>query len=664
MTVPSAIDSAMMKKLELAFARLAAADAVIDPAELKAALGLKSDYLANRVFSLFDTNKSGTIDKEEFLAAVRKLVLGTPQEKLSFAFRLMDHDGDGSLDRSELLRMVTLSLAESTVVARTTQPPEKLVATLFHAIDANQDGRISFDELSAAMQKHPDLLWRMTRSEATWIAPNEDLFEGTNSWGKAERTSFGARAGGLVSGFAVFMVVLLWMIANVAVFMSSVGKTEMLAPGTNPLVQVGRALGACLDLNGALILVPMMRKLLSRIRATWLGRAIPVDDAIAFHKLVGHSLFALACAHTAAFVFAYAAGHTTLPLFQVLLSARGATGGALLLVFAVMWVFSLGFVRRSARFELFYFTHLLYVVWLALAIAHAPNFLFYAGIPLLGFVIEQVLRLARRGKESPILLAEPLRSGVTHLRLQKPKGFDFSPGDYAFLKIPGVAKHEWHPFTISSAPEAEELSFHVRVLGNWTHALRKRIEMGSPPDIANVDGPYGSPSAHIFNSKICVLVGAGIGVTPFASVLESIVLRGNGKSDRPSKLEKVHFFWLNKDQYSFEWFTSLLSDLERADQRGMLEVNLCMTGARSGVTGLALDLARQVMHQKGHSDIITGLRTKTHFGPPDFETWLGRIANMHSGEKVEVFFCGPPGLGKIVRASAERLGMGYREERF
>ncbi len=658
---PSEIDSALLKKLERSFARLAGADAVIDPGELQAALGLKSEYLAKRVFSLFDTNGSGTIDREEFLSAVKKLVLGTPQEKLLFAFRLMDHDGDGTLDRSELLRMVTLSLAESTVVARDTQPPEQLVAALLHAADANKDGRVSFDELSAVMQKHPDLLWRMTRSEATWIAPNEDLFEGVGAWGKGQRSGMGQM---LATGAAPVVIVVLWMIANVAVFMSSIGKTEMLAPGTNPLVQVGRALGACLDLNGALILVPMMRRLLSRARATWLGRAIPVDHAIAFHKLVGHSLFALACAHVAAFVVAYGAGHTSLPLFHVMMSARGATGGILLVVFAVMWLFSLGFVRRSARFELFYFTHLLYVVWLGLAIAHAPNFLFYAGVPIAGFVVEQILRLVRRGKESPILLAEPLRSGVTQLRLQKPKGFDFSAGDYAFIKVPAVAKHEWHPFTISSAPEAEELSFHVRVLGNWTHALRHHIDMGAPPDVAHVDGPYGSPSAHIFNSKVCVLIGAGIGVTPFASVLESIVLRGNGQSDRPSKLEKVHFFWLNKDQYSFEWFTSLLSDLEKTDQRGMLEVNLCMTGARSGVTSLGLDLARQVMHQKGRSDIITGLRTKTHFGPPDFQTWLGRIAHVHAGEKVQVFFCGPPGLGKIVRATAEKLRMGYREERF
>ena len=31
--------------------------------------------------------------------------------------------------------------------------------------------------------------------------------------------------------------------------------------------------------------------------------------------------------------------------------------------------------------------------------------------------------------------------------------FHFRPGDYVFLNIPAIAKHEWHPFTISSCPE-------------------------------------------------------------------------------------------------------------------------------------------------------------------------------------------------------------------
>ena len=35
-----------------------------------------------------------------------------------------------------------------------------------------------------------------------------------------------------------------------------------------------------------------------------------------------------------------------------------------------------------------------------------------------------------------------------------------------------------------------------------------------------IDGPYGAPAEDVFDSEAAVLVGAGIGVTPFASILK------------------------------------------------------------------------------------------------------------------------------------------------
>ncbi len=40
-----------------------------------------------------------------------------------------------------------------------------------------------------------------------------------------------------------------------------------------------------------------------------------------------------------------------------------------------------------------------------------------------------------------------------------------------------------------------------------------------------MDGPYGTPSSHIFHAQHAVLIAAGIGVTPFASILQSIMHR-------------------------------------------------------------------------------------------------------------------------------------------
>jgi hypothetical protein len=40
-----------------------------------------------------------------------------------------------------------------------------------------------------------------------------------------------------------------------------------------------------------------------------------------------------------------------------------------------------------------------------------------------------------------------------------------------------------------------------------------------------IDGPYGTPSQHIFDSEHAVLIASGIGITPFASILQSLMYR-------------------------------------------------------------------------------------------------------------------------------------------
>lgn len=44
---------------------------------------------------------------------------------------------------------------------------------------------------------------------------------------------------------------------------------------------------------------------------------------------------------------------------------------------------------------------------------------------------------------------------MVKLLIRRPKDFDFQPGEYVYLNVPSLARYEWHPFTISSAPEFE-----------------------------------------------------------------------------------------------------------------------------------------------------------------------------------------------------------------
>lgn len=155
---------------------------------------------------------------------------------------------------------------------------------------------------------------------------------------------------------------------------------------------------------------------------------------------------------------------------------------------------------------------------------------------------------------------------------------------------------------MTSAPEEDYVSVHIRCVGNFTKALAKTLgctfdEKGkggkgggvvgvnsqtAPDDVdpsirrvlprIYLDGPFGSASEDVFKYEVAVLVGAGIGVTPFASILKSIWYRMNYPQTK-TRLRKVYFFWVCRDFGSFEWFQSLLLAIEAQDKASHIEIH-------------------------------------------------------------------------------------------
>lgn len=92
---------------------------------------------------------------------------------------------------------------------------------------------------------------------------------------------------------------------------------------------------------------------------------------------------------------------------------------------------------------------------------------------------------------------------------------------------------------------------------------------GPPPPrplVVYIDGPHSAPSSTIFSAEHAVLVATGIGVTPFASILQSIVARFR-KRRSLGNLRQVDFIWVNRDYSSLDWFLLLLRDLEKCVAR-------------------------------------------------------------------------------------------------
>ena len=222
-----------------------------------------------------------------------------------------------------------------------------------------------------------------------------------------------------------------------------------------------------LNLNGALIALPVLRSMISWLRGTSLSGVLPLDHSLEFHKIVGHVMFAAAIVHTIAHLANFATLST--PFYDNLLFDRaGLSGLLLLLVFTGMWVTAHPRVRKGGHFRLFHLAHLAYVLWFGLLLVHGPNFWKWALVPLLALAVERVLRLRRTQTPTLVVNAKLLPSNVLGLEVQRPEGCDYQPGDYLYLKVPHVSRFEWHPFSISSAPEERQINIHMRTVGAWS----------------------------------------------------------------------------------------------------------------------------------------------------------------------------------------------------
>ena len=85
-----------------------------------------------------------------------------------------------------------------------------------------------------------------------------------------------------------------------------------------------------------------------------------------------------------------------------------------------------------------------------------------------------------------------------------------------------------------------------------------------------------------------MLSAGGIGVTPYASILKQIKYRLH--NDKDLKLKKVYFYWINRDEGSFNWFADFLRELETDDPQ-FFEIHTFMTG------GLDVEKVRKIFYQ-------------------------------------------------------------------
>ncbi|KAJ8958730.1 hypothetical protein NQ318_016458 [Aromia moschata] len=496
-------DQSSIDRLEQLFRQTVGNEKEIRREDFKKIVISKNPFFTDRVFQIFDKDNSGSISLQEFLDAVHQFAGQSPDDKIRFLFKVYDLDGDGLIQHKELQHVMRACMEENGMQFSEEQIVDLTVA-MFEDADTQNRGAITYEALKNQLEKHGGLLENLTISIDRWLVPPKPKTPPSSIIGRVLSFRPYQLTLPYVKNNYVYLIFLgVFLIVNAALFISRAIEYRK----SNWFTIFARACGQCLNFNCMFILILMLRQCITFLRTRGFSSVLPLDQHIYFHKLTGMFIFGYSFLHTIMHVCNFslivvndtvlnAKNFTTSEwlftskpgLFGLIGGLANPTGFALLLILCVMCVCSQAFI--------FYYTHLMYVPFWILLILHAPNFWKWFILVGIAYGLERAYRstfiVTERGKtyiSSGLLLP----SKVTHLVIKRPMQFDFHPGDYVFVNIPAIAKYEWHPFTISSAPEQEDYMWlHIRGVGQWTNRLyeyfekeQEKLHSGEIPPVAS-----------------------------------------------------------------------------------------------------------------------------------------------------------------------------------
>lgn len=183
-----------------------------------------------------------------------------------------------------------------------------------------------------------------------------------------------------------------------------------------------------------------------------------------------------------------------------------------------------------------------------------------------------------------------------------------------------------------------------------------------------IDGPYGAPAQDYKKYDVVLLVGLGIGATPMVSIVKDIIhnikMKENeeqdstvetalesGRANQSShnnkiksnrsgfKTRKAYYYWVTREQGSFEWFKGIMNEVAEMDENAMIELhNYCTSVYEEGDARSALIAMLQSLHHaKNGVDVVSGTRVKSHFAKPNWRQVYKKIALHHPDTRVGEF---------------------------
>ncbi|KDP26234.1 hypothetical protein JCGZ_22480 [Jatropha curcas] len=467
-----------------------------------------------------------------------------------------------------------------------------------------------------------------------------------------------------------------------------------------------------LKFNMAVILLPVCRNTITWLRRkATINSFVPFNDNINFHKLIAggivvgvllHGGTHLACdfprisgSNRSIFRQTIAArfGFHQPSYVQILTTTEVATGIAMVILMAIAFLLATKWPRRQSPllpksvrnvtgYNAFWYSHHLLILVYVLLIVHSM-FLFltdnvtekttwmYVAFPIMLYTGERFVRAIRSGFYDAKILklikhyaslyeqASIYPGKVLCLKLHKPEGFKYKSGMYIFLQCPQISSFQWHPFSLTSGPKDDHLSVHIRTLGDWSYQIyslfQEEILSGGVktkyPKIY-IDGPYGSASQDYVKYDTVMLIGLGIGATPFISILKDLANfdQANCAESNISRGPlKAYFYWVTREQSSFAWFRDSLREISKTNEKlAIIEMHNFLTSVygEGDARSALLSLIQALNQTKNGVDVVSRTEVPTQFGRPNWFNIFSKLASRHRGERIGVFYCGASALAR------------------
>ncbi|CAH1415478.1 unnamed protein product [Lactuca virosa] len=720
-----------------------AKDGFLYRADFAQCIGMKdSKEFALEVYDALSRRRRLKVDKisrDELYEYWSQITDQSFDSRLQIFFDMVDKNEDGRITEEEVKEIIMLS-ASANKLSRLQEQAEEYAALIMEELDPERLGYIELWQLETLLLQKDTYLNYSQALSYTSQALSQNL-HGLRNRSPIKRMS---------SKFMYYLqenwkrlwIITLWILIMIGLFLWKYYQYKQRAAFEVMGYCVLTAKGAAetLKFNMAIILLPVCRNTITWLRSTKLSNFVPFDDNINFHKTIAAAIVIGVILHAGNHLacdfprlinqdeIAYDLsmrqyfGNNKPTYTDLVRGVEGVTGVIMVVCMTIAFVLATRWFRRSlvklpkpfdrlTGFNAFWYSHHLFVVVYILFLVHGW-FLYlvkkwykkttwmYLAFPVLLYAGERTLRFFRSGSYTVRLLKVAIYPGnVLTLQMSKPPQFRYKSGQYMFVQCPTVSPFEWHPFSITSAPDDDYLAIHIRQLGDWTQELKRVFSEVCEPPVAGksgllradettktilprllIDGPYGAPAQDYRKYDVLLLVGLGIGATPFISILKDLLNNivkmeeladstsghsrrsdqssGSGDSyshDKASPRKKkslrttnAYFYWVTREQGSFDWFKGVMNEVAELDQRGVIEMHNYLTSVyeEGDARSALITMVQALNHAKNGVDIVSGTRVRTHFARPNWKKVLSKTCTKHAGARIGVFYCGAPVLAK------------------